>query len=298
MAQIQQQNPIPTGQSLINPDDLQFDLNQLFATINALDATNLDRTGSEFDWLTTKLSGLIDPAGAITDSTDAQVAATKGYIKAQLFDAGGQFDPANGEWHEHANQTILDAIEVAFTTAKDNLLPTSDQKDAMDNAPTAPTAANPFVTSADIGGVAGASNNQGLFVAYVDSAVSEDVQAIPKSGLGQVRVLLDYNLYEFGVGSEQNTIEILVDVASALFTGFKYDKTAYTKTSTALYNSYDWLNQGITASPFVMASYGGLSAKQIVIYSDATNIYIGPKITSIAVDGDASCRGIWVGTDN
>lgn len=296
MAQIQQVNPLPTGQALIDSVKLQFDLNQLFATINALDANNLNRSGSEFDWLTTKLSGLVDPSGIITDSTDLQVAATKGYIKAQLFAAGGQLDPATGNWHMHSNKAILDVITdggsgIVISAAERANLPTSDQKAAMDGA-ASPDATNVFATMNDIvTGVSGA--NQGMFVLTQDGINGTDVTTIPKSGLAQILVELDYYMFVNAVGTEENTIKIGIDIANDRFSGRKFDKTAYPG---AIY-SYTWTNQGITAAEFNLANLGGVPNTTVMIYDDATNIYVGVRHAGAALD-KVSCFGHWVGTEN
>ena len=75
---------------LIVSSELQFDLNQLFTVINALDKDNLKRPGSVFDWGNTKLNNVNDPLGEMSDTTDLQVAVTKNYLKAKFFGTGGR----------------------------------------------------------------------------------------------------------------------------------------------------------------------------------------------------------------
>jgi len=148
MARIKQQYPIVGG--IIKAEELQFDINQLFTTINTLDKDNLQRPGGEFDWGTTKLINVVDPTGTIDDSNDLQVAVTKNYLKSVL---NTKFD-SSGNWHKHDNKSVLDSINSAgsgdiITSDERNRLPSSDEKDAMSNA-NSPSSSNPFATMNDV----------------------------------------------------------------------------------------------------------------------------------------------------
>jgi len=365
---IQQQYPITEGK--IKAAELQADINQIIATLNALTKENLNRSGNEFDFGDIKLAGLLDPDGGIDDSTDLQKAVTKKYLQEKIYD---DFLSGTGTFHGHDNKALLDTIlrnttavssgttdsattdklndstadfvsdgvtvdmivynsteetygvvsavdsAVILSVSPDMMnngddyeiypIPSIEllsgdpfnsytispkQKAALDEVQAAVaafgTGTDRMAVLSDItAGVLGA--RQGLFLTYVQGIVSEDVQPIPKSGLAQVRILLDYYLLEST--TDEETLELLVDVDDSKFSGFKYDKTAY---KGSCYDGLDltWSDQGITTTPYVLVSRG---AKQIVIYEDTDYIYIGSKITSVAVAGDASCRGYWIGSE-
>lgn len=98
--QIKQNYPA-TDKETIDAVELQYDLNQLFSTINTLEYSNFKRPNSEFLWGNTKLKELLDPSGAVNDDQDLQVAVTKSYLKDALDTV---------ESHEHDNKILLDTI--------------------------------------------------------------------------------------------------------------------------------------------------------------------------------------------
>jgi len=184
---------------LIVAAEIQFDLNQLFTVINAIDKDNLSRPGSVFDWGNTKLNNVNDPLGEIGDSTDLQVAVTKNWLKDKLFAAGKLFDPATGNWHLHTNKAILDAI----TDAGDGAIPsaaerarflTQQERDALTNA-NAPTGSNPLVTMLDIGALPSALVAETWFSDSYNGSVANgatlNTTTLGTSGFGLLKARLE-----------------------------------------------------------------------------------------------------------
>ena len=95
--------------------------------------------------------------GAVVLDTDdiAEGVANEYYTDAKV-SANSDVAANTTARHSHANKAVIDAITAAgsgsvITAGERALLPTSNQKDAMDNA-SAPTAGNPFATIADVPG--------------------------------------------------------------------------------------------------------------------------------------------------
>jgi hypothetical protein len=105
MSRIKQLHPITGGE--INALNLQEDINQIITTLNTLDYNNMKTPGNEFDWGSNKLKNLLDPSGAINDSTDLQVAVTKKYLQEKIYE---DFLSGGGTFHAHDNKTLLDSI--------------------------------------------------------------------------------------------------------------------------------------------------------------------------------------------
>jgi len=149
MSRIKQQYPLTDGQ--IKATEIQFDLNQLFTTINTLTYENLKTPGSEFDFGTNKLMNLIDPAGTVDDILELQSGVTKNFLK-NFFTT--KFPSASGDWHKHANMAVLDAMLQIWV-------------DAM-TAANDPQTSKPFMTKGggdlgqnDIDAITGAATHSG-----------------------------------------------------------------------------------------------------------------------------------------
>ena len=92
----------------------------------------------------------------VLDTDDISEGAANKYYDDALVSANSDVAANTAARHTHANKAVIDAISAAgsgsiITAGERALLPTSNQKDAMDNA-SAPTAGNPFATIADVPG--------------------------------------------------------------------------------------------------------------------------------------------------
>ena len=139
-----------------------------------------------------------------TGKEDVGVAAV--LVTAHDGDAGahsGTFDPAG------TATAAVAAHETAFSHAN---LPTTNQKAALDNAPTAPTAGNPFATVADVGG-SGEANTSSNAGAGAQLALAKAGVDLPFRSLvsGDASVTFTQNATELDIrstgagGGESNT---------------------------------------------------------------------------------------------
>ena len=181
MSRIKQMYPLTYDEGRIVATEIQYDLNQLFTTVNTLTYENMLTPNNEFDWGNNKLINLIDPAGVITDSQDLQVAVTKNFLK-NFFN--NNFPSGSGNWHLHSNKAALDAIIQAYVDA---MVAANDPQtakpfvtkgggdlgqndlDAITGAAT-PSGTNVFATMADLPTLAGLTMKSIANYSFTDSS--------------------------------------------------------------------------------------------------------------------------------